>query len=234
VSLRAAAILVAAGRGERLGAALPKCLLEVQGSPLFVWALLPFLRVAAIQQIVVVGPPGHLRQVRAALKAANLADAVEDVVPGGRHRTDSVRAGLRRVRPSADVVAIHDGARPLVTADLIVRCLRTAAKHEAAVACEPSSDTLKQVEPRSMRVAATLNRSLVWRAGTPQAFQLDLIRRAYSAPLRDLENITDDCMLVERMGVAPVVVPAKSPNPKVTTPHDLLVVSALLAAKPRR
>lgn len=230
MSLRAAAIVVAAGRGERLGAALPKCLVEVHGSPLFIWALRPFLRVAAIKQIIVVGPPEHLKEVRAALDAASLADRVDAVVPGGEHRTESVRAGLRRVRAGLDVIAIHDGARPLVTADLIARCLRAAAKHGAAVACEPSPDTLKQVQPGRMRVSATLDRNLVWRAGTPQAFQADLIFRAY-ATRRDLRGVTDDCMLVERLGIAPVVVPAKSPNPKVTTPHDLIMVSALLETR---
>lgn len=229
MNLRAAAIVVAAGRGERLGASVPKCLVEVHGSPLFVWALRPFPRVAAIEQIIVVGPPGHLREVRAALKAAGLADRVDTVVAGGEHRTDSVRAGLRCVQAGLDVVAIHDGARPLVTADLIARCLRTAAKHGAAVACEPSPDTLKQVQPGRMTVSATLDRNLVWRAGTPQAFQTDLLRRAYAGG-RDLRDITDDCMLVERIGIAPVVVPAKSPNPKVTTPYDLVMVAALLGA----
>lgn len=230
MSLRAAAIIVAAGRGKRLGAPLPKCLVEVHGSPLFVWALRPFLRVTAIEQVILVGPSGHLKEVREMLKAAGLADKVDDVVSGGEHRTDSVRAGLRRVRPGVDVVAIHDGARPLVTAELIARCLRAAAKHGAAVACEVSSDTLKQVRPGTLTVAATLDRNLVWRAGTPQTFRTNIIRRAY-ATARDLQDVTDDCMLVERLGIAPVVVPAKSPNPKVTTQHDLRMVSALLAER---
>ncbi|MCX7599346.1 MAG: 2-C-methyl-D-erythritol 4-phosphate cytidylyltransferase, partial [Armatimonadetes bacterium] len=215
MSLRAAAIIVAAGRGERLGAAIPKCLVEVQGFPLFVWALRPFLRVAAIKQTIVVGPPGHLGKVQDALQAAGLAERVDAVVAGGQHRTDSVQAGLRRVGEDVSVVAIHDGARPLVTPELIVRCLRAAAKHGAAVACEPSLDTLKQAEPGTMKVTATLDRNIVWRAGTPQAFQTDIIRRAYAAS-RSLRDVTDDCMLVERLGVAPVIVPAKSPNPKVT------------------
>jgi len=229
MSPRAAAVVVAAGRGERLGAAVPKCFVEVNGWPLFVWATRPFSRVAAVGQIVVVVPKGQLRQARRALEAAGLAEAVTDVVAGGDHRTASVRAGLARVRPDVEVVAIHDGARPLVTPLLIRRCLTAAARHGAAVACEPSLDTLKQVGPGSMRVAATLDRNLIWRAGTPQAFRLDLIRRAYRAPLRELQGVTDDCMLVERLGIAPVIVAARSPNPKVTTPDDLAMVRALLS-----
>jgi 2-C-methyl-D-erythritol 4-phosphate cytidylyltransferase len=138
-----------------------------------------------------------------------------------------VLAGIAAVQPCAPaLIAIHDGARPLVTSHLISRCLGAACQHRAAIAAAPSSDTLKQV--RDGMVVSTLDRSSIWRAQTPQVFETELICEAYSRAGTEACHATDDAALVERLGVSPVIVDSDWTNVKITTPDDVIIAEALL------
>jgi 2-C-methyl-D-erythritol 4-phosphate cytidylyltransferase len=198
---------------------------------MFVWATLSFAEVEAVEQVVVVAPDGWEEMAREALGRAGVGDRVSDIVAGGGERPASVLAGLAAVKEDVELIAIHDGARPLVTAELIERCLAAAEEHGAALACAASSDTLKQVDGERQVVVATLDRRGIWQAQTPQVFQREIIAAAYERAGMAPEDVTDDCMLVEAMGIAPAVVESLTSNMKVTTAEDLAVAEALLRAR---
>lgn len=224
--MRAAAVIVAAGQGRRLGLDCPKCFAQVCERPLFIWSLLPFLRLPEVSLAVLVVPTGW---EAAAAEHVGRWERLKSlrIVAGGAERPLSVRAGLEAVCPEQpDIVAIHDGARPLATEDLVLRCLRAAAAHRAALAAASSTDTLKEVHDGV--VVRTLDRRSVWRAQTPQAFDTNLIWGAYHRALAEGWQATDDAVLVERLGVAPVIVESDWTNLKVTTPEHLVVAEALL------
>ncbi len=227
--MAAAAIIVAAGRGQRLGSDLPKCFVELAGKPLFAWSLQAFAAVPAVKWAALVVPEGFEEQASQATIALQSRMRIV-VTTGGAERPDSVLAGLRAVaRWSPDVVAIHDGARPLVTPELIARCITVARQVRAAIAAAPSTDTLKRVE--NGRIVETLDRSQVWRAQTPQVFETGLVAEAYELAMADGVAATDDAALVERLGVRPAVVESDWTNLKITVPVDLAVAEMLLRAR---
>jgi 2-C-methyl-D-erythritol 4-phosphate cytidylyltransferase len=165
---------------------------------------------------------------------ANQADVealVEDVAPearvvlGGARRRDSVRAGLGAL-PRCEYVVVHDGARPLVTPRMIEAALTGASEKDAAICAVPVSDTVKQVDNYGFS-RRTLDREGLWLAQTPQAFRLDLLLRAHAAYH---EDVTDDAMLIEHLGLPVRIVAGSIRNLKVTTPDDLVLAEALLAA----
>ncbi len=150
---------------------------------------------------------------------------------GGEERPESVRAGLAAVKEGAEVIAIQDGARPLLTVELIERCLAAAEKHGASLACAAATDTLKKVDSERRMVVATLDRREIWQAQTPQVFRREVITAAYERAGTVENGVTDDCMLVEAMGIEPAVVESLTCNMKVTTAEDLVVAEALLKAR---
>lgn len=194
-----------------------KPFLELRGVPLLVWALRPFLehpRVAAVAVALgkedSVSPPAWLADLDPRIR----------IVPGGVTRGDSVGAALEALPGSVDLVAVHDAARPLVTRDILDRCLEVVGVGRGAVAGWPAVDTLKEVDPKG-RIVATPDRARIWHAQTPQVFPRDLLveayRRAREAGLTD----TDDAALVERIGGEVVMVRGAPGNLKVTRPEDL-------------
>lgn len=222
---RFAAIVLAAGAGERLGAGVPKALVAVAGTPLVTHAV---ARVAAAgaDPIIVVAPPDALVDVTGALPDV----AVEvTVVAGGAQRADSVRAGLAHVPDGIGLVAVHDAARGLAPADLVARTVEAVAGDVVAAApALPVADTLKRVDGDT--VVATVDRSPLVAVQTPQVFRVDVLRAAHEGD----PDATDDLVLVER-AIADdrvtgrvVVVAGQALAMKVTRPDDLVVASALL------
>lgn len=209
--MKAAALLVAAGRGERLGAGRPKAFVALAGRPMLDWSL-DALRSAGLDDVVVVVPPGH-----------------PGGVPGGATRSASVRAGLAALAPGVDAVVVHDAARPLVEPELFERVLAALDSADAAVAAAPVADTVKEAGPDGV-VQQTLDRSRLWAIQTPQAFRREVLERALDVGDDVLAAATDDAWLVERAGGRVVVVEAPARNFKVTTPHDLDVAARLLSA----
>ncbi len=207
-----AALLLAAGSGERLGVGRPKAFVELAGRPMLEWSLVA-LAAAGVTDIVVALPPGVA------------APAGVRGVPGGASRSASVRAALAEV--SADVVLVHDAARPLVTPDVFARVADALADADCAIAAARVADTVKEADS-SGAVVATLDRSRLWAVQTPQAFRRDVLARALDVSDDVLARATDDAWLVERAGGSVRVVETSPANFKVTTPHDLRVAEMLL------
>lgn len=225
--MKAAAILLCAGKGQRLGAGVEKALVLLAGRPLFTWSLETLERSPLVEGIVMVGPVTKLRH---ALAATGLAAAkVVAWTEGGKERQHSVARGLHVLPAEFTHVAVHDSARALVSADLVGRVLLDAREHGAALAALPLDDTLKR--GTLTHVEATVPRGSLWRAQTPQAFRRDWIAAAH-AEARG--TATDDAALVEALGHPVRLTTGEPLNFKITTPQDLALAEAWLTAHPVR
>ncbi|MFN2613253.1 MAG: 2-C-methyl-D-erythritol 4-phosphate cytidylyltransferase [Actinomycetota bacterium] len=208
--MRAAGVIVAAGRGERLGMDVPKAFARVAGKPMLDWSL-GAMRSVFGDDLVVVLPPDAARA---------RIDAM--VVDGGATRQESVRRSLDRVS-GFDAVVVHDAARPCVTTQLIECVLAALADADAVICAVPVADTLKRAD------GTTVAREGLLRAQTPQAFRLDALRRAHERAAAEGFEATDDAQLVERYGGTIAIVPGDEHNIKVTTKEDIAVAEALLS-----
>lgn len=213
------ALILAAGRGERLGAGAPKALIELAGRPLVQWSIDAMGEVQGIEEIVLALPPGT--------QAPNGVTAVD----GGAVRSDSVRRALAAAGPG-DPVIVHDAARPLVTGAIVQAVLEALAADsgaQAAIAAAPVADTVKRVSGGA--VSETLDRSSLWAVQTPQAFRRAALERALEVPEEVLAEATDDAWLIEREGGRVIVVRTTEENLKITTPLDVELAGALLARR---
>ncbi len=221
--MNAAAIIVAGGSGQRMEGAAGghrKQYMELEGQPVLLWAILPFLRHPAIGRVIVVLPEDDIDD-----PPTWLIDNRVTLVAGGRERRDSVWNGLRSVPDEADVVLIHDGARPFVSAALIDRVL-SAASTNATVPAIPATDTIKEVDADGF-VSRTPDRSSLWHAQTPQGFPRTLLVGAYERAIRQGWSPTDEAAVCERAGI-PVRLVAGSPdNLKITRAFDLEIAGML-------
>jgi 2-C-methyl-D-erythritol 4-phosphate cytidylyltransferase len=219
-------IVVAAGRGTRLGGETPKQFLSIGGVPMVLRALRPFTSHPEVAHVALVLPPDQ-----AAHPPAFLRDALGPglaVVAGGEERAASVAAGLRALGPECRTVLVHDAARPFVERPVIDAVIGHARAGEGALAAVRVSDTLKEADAADgSRVHRTVARDGLWRAQTPQGFPRAVLERAYAAAAA---GATDDAALVERLGVTVRLVPDSPRNLKVTTADDL-VLAELLAGR---
>ena len=215
------AILVAAGRGRRLGA-VPKPFLTLGGRTVLERALHAVVDPAEVHAAVVVAPPDHVAAARTLTAAFPKVSAV---VPGGEERQESVAAGLAVVT-QAEWVVVHDAARPLASADLVRRVLRAARETGAATAALPARDTVKVVTEGTVR--QTLDRETIWLTQTPQAFRASLLREVHERARRAGVRATDDAALVEAFGGTVRVAEGEVLNLKVTTPEDLALAEAVV------
>jgi 2-C-methyl-D-erythritol 4-phosphate cytidylyltransferase len=217
----AVALIVAAGRGERLGSDRPKAFVTLGGRTILQWSIEALRSVAQVEQIVVALPPDALSE----------APSGTIGVAGGAVRSASVREALR-VCPSGDPVVVHDAARPLAPARLFERALEQLERSgaDAVIAAAPVSDTIKEVGADGRTVARTLERARLWAVQTPQVFRRDALERALmGASDAMLAGATDDAWLVEQAGGAVEVVESSPANLKITTPTDLTLAELLLA-----
>ena len=223
------AIIPAAGVGRRMGGVVEKQFLQLRGIPILAHTLKVFDQSPEVDGIVLVVAPQQRQVLDTEVINPHPCEKLLGIIDGGPERQDSVANGLRAIPPESDLVVIHDGVRPLVSVDLVALVLDAARRHGAAIAAIPAGDTVKQVEDQ--RVVTTLQRETIWLAQTPQAFRVDLLRRAYQKAASDRIVLTDDAALVERIGVAVHLVRGSSENIKVTTPSDLVVAEAILAQR---
>ncbi|MBI5289440.1 MAG: 2-C-methyl-D-erythritol 4-phosphate cytidylyltransferase [Chloroflexi bacterium] len=224
----ACGIVVAAGRSERMGG-VDKVFAQLAGRPLLAWTLAAFKRCDAIDGIVVVASEVSLQRMYEFVREWRFDAKVKAVVPGGATRQESVRAGLDAAGSAAiasAIVAVHDGARPLVTPDIIARGVALARETGAALCAVPARDTVKQVEGDPPVVTGTPAREGLWLAQTPQCFDRELLLKAH----REAGNTpaTDDAALVEALGHAVTVYEGAWSNFKVTTQEDMIIAEALL------
>ena len=212
-------LIVAAGSGSRLGRGEPKALVPLAGRPMLSWALDAFVPLS-FAQTVVTTPPDRGEEF------SRVAGARARVVAGGQTRSDSVRLGFEALAaPDGDIVAIHDAARPFVTAEEIGAVLRAAEKTGAAIAATPVVDTMKRTS--SGLIVETVDRNGLFGAATPQAFRVEVLRRAMATG----GEATDEAALCERLGIPVAVVPVSRLCFKITTPEDLELAEAILARK---
>ncbi len=224
-----AAIIVAAGRGERLGGEQPKQLMDLGGRTLLQRSVAAFDTHAAIGALVVVLPPEFVAD------GASLVGTTSRPcrwVAGGARRQDSVRLGLAAVPADADLVLVHDAARPFVSRDLIDRVIERAQATGAAVPAVQALDTIKRVRPGTDLVAETVARDEIWLAQTPQGFRRPVLEAAVALGASGVDA-TDEAMLAERAGHVVAVVSGEAQNIKITTPEDLARARAALAPAPR-
>lgn len=226
MTARAAVVVPAAGSGRRMGG-VRKAYLELAGEPILVHALRPFLAHPAVGAVVVALPPEDVAHPPAWLTAL---DPRIRVVAGGEERGDSVRSGLAAVPEDAELVLVHDAARPLVDRGVIDRVLAAAARGVGAVPGIPVADTIKTVDA-SGEVTGTLDRGTLRAVQTPQAFPRELLVRAYEEAAAAGVRATDCAALVERAGGRVVVVDGSPENFKVTTPEDARRAAAILAER---
>ncbi len=232
--MQVAALLMAAGRGERMGAERPKCFVPLAGRPLLLHSLATFARLVPVPQLVLVVPQGWEQETATLCQGVRLPHSPL-IIAGGLERTESVRAGLEALAGlPPDLVAIHDAARPLVSRATIQQTLSAAAEVGAALAATPLTDTLKRAGD-DLRVTETPSRHGLWRAQTPQAFRYELICEAHRRAREHDLAATDDAMLVEALGCPVRLCPDSAYNIKVTTPEDLTVAERLLrgSSEPR-
>jgi 2-C-methyl-D-erythritol 4-phosphate cytidylyltransferase len=223
------ALIPAAGRGARYGGDLPKQYLALGGTTMLEHAIAALLADTRIDRVVVVVAADDAR-----IDALRLDARVRIARVGGASRAASVRAGLDALRDLAaddDWVLVHDAARPCLSSrDLAALIDQVAADAVGGLLAQPLADTLKRGE--GGRVAATLDRSGLWRAATPQMFRIEVLRRALDAP-GVLETATDEASAVEQIGLAPLLVACQATNLKVTTADDLPLACAILGLQGR-
>ena len=221
------AIVVAAGKGTRLGAGRPKQFLELGGVPVIVHTLKQFERSQKISEVITVLPAEETAGFESLAQQFQLAKA-KHAVAGGATRAQSVRNGLKAIR-EAEIVAVHDGVRPFVTPDEIDQVVAASTETGAAVLTARVADTIKRV--RGARIIETITRAELQRALTPQCFRFDILKRAYET-LDELEStgleITDESLLVEQLGIEIVAVEGSARNIKITNAEDLAFGEAIL------
>ena len=224
---RCAAVIVAAGSSERMGS--DKLTAQLGGMPVLARTLRAFENCALITEIVVVTRADRIEEIAALCKEYGISKASK-VLSGGATRVESALVGVSEVDSRRGLIAIHDGARPLVSCELIERTVLAAKEHYAAVPVIPSTDTLKAVDGKGF-VVGTVDRATTFRVQTPQVFKADFIKGALTKAMEKNLPLTDDCSAVEMMGVRTVTVPGDEDNIKLTTPRDMVLAEALLKAR---
>ena len=216
------AVIVAAGNASRMGG-IDKVMAQLGGEPMIVRTARAFQESNVIREIVIVTRPDLIEKIKELCAGF---DKVKAVVAGGADRAESVNNGLKALSAKVRLAAVHDGARPLITQEVIDRAVRTAHTYAAAAPGVPVKDTVKIV--RGGVVESTPDRSTLQAIQTPQVFDYDLLKSALKKAKDDHAAITDDCSAVERMGMAVRIVEGDERNIKVTTPMDLQIAELLL------
>ena len=223
---RCGAVIVAAGSASRMGG-IDKVMAPLGGEPMIVKTVRTFQNCEAIAEIIIVTRQDLIAPIQ---ELCREMDKVRAVVTGGASRQESVWLGLNAFSEKIQLAAVHDGARPLISWELIDRTVRAANSYGAAAPAIPVKDTIK-VE-RSGLVESTPDRSRLRAVQTPQVFDFDLLRGALQKAREDGAEVTDDCSAVERLGMKIRLVEGEERNLKVTTPLDLKIAELLLEEKP--
>lgn len=223
------AIIVAAGRGVRMGLAVKKQYAELSGRPILSLSLSAFAGHPQVDRLVLVAPEEDFPFIRESVLPLVTPEKPISLAPGGAERQDSVYSGLEKLSPDCETVCVHDGVRPFVSHELISACIAAARAHGAAVAAVPASDTIKSADEEGF-VSGTLDRGALWLIQTPQAFRASLLRAAHEKAREKGLRATDDAALAEASGVRVKLVPGSRRNIKITTPEDLVLARAIIDA----
>ena len=218
------AIIVAAGKSERMGAGTDKAFLSLVNKPVVAWSLLAFERCPDIDRIVLVVRKDQQVAAKAVCQMFGISK-LQSIVAGGAKRQESGQAGFKACDIDTRFVVIHDGARPCVTSDLISEVVKSVKRTPAVTVGRRITDTVKRVE-KGTTVTATEDRDKLWAVQTPQAFQMKTLRAAFKA-LGERE-VTDECQAVELSGESVKILESRQPNFKITTVEDLQIAGAIL------
>lgn len=210
-----AVVIVAAGSSRRMG--FDKLMADLWGRPVLAHSIEAFAKVSSTSEIIVVTDDDRYQ---GSLKCLNDLPVPISRVDGGAERHHSVSNGLEAIRHGSDYVAVHDGARPLVTKQAVEASLSSAAQHGAAACAHPITETIKRAN-ESQFVTGSVDRTNLWAMETPQTFRLDLLRRAYSEVLASGLLVTDEVSAMDAIGIPTHLVMNQSDNPKITYPSDL-------------
>ena len=220
------AIILAAGKSERLGAGTDKAFLSLGSKPVVAWSLLAFERCADIDSIILVVRKDQLVAAKALARMFGISKLAA-VVPGGTKRQDSVAAALKELDVDARLVVLHDGTRPCVTAETVSEVVKLARRTGAAVTGRRIWDTVKFVE-KGTTVTRTEDRTKLWAVQTPQAFSVQLIKRAYAEVAKNAAEVADDAQAVELLGETVRIYETEKPNFKIVTAEDLQIAAAVV------
>ena len=221
------AVIVAAGSGERMGK--DKIMLDLGGTPVIARTIAPFQNSEYIDEIIVVTRGENLIPVSDICSSCGFSK-VKSVIEGGATRTESALAGVSAVSPKSELIAIHDGARPFVTEDLIKSVISCAAVNMAAVPAIKSADTVRIVDDKGV-IAYSPDRDYVVSIQTPQVFDADIIKGALSSAVNNNLSLTDDSSAAQRMGVKIHTVEGVADNFKLTVPDDFTKAAAVLKSR---
>jgi len=225
--MKIVALILAAGRGRRMGTAKKKPYLLLGGKPVVYHALFEFERSPLIDEIVLIVGEEEVAYARSSLVDAFQFRKVSTVVAGGLKRQDSVWEGLRAIKGDGDGVMVHDGGRPFLSQAILQKTGRAMESSGAAIVAVPVKDTIKTVSPQR-EVLTTLDRNTLWAIQTPQAFRRDILEKAFKKAIGDRFYATDDAALVERLGEKVAIVEGSYENIKITTPEDLVLGETIL------
>jgi 2-C-methyl-D-erythritol 4-phosphate cytidylyltransferase len=220
------ALIVAAGKGTRMGRSTPKPFIQLAGIPILTHSLKTFDKSKRIDQIVLVVAEDQIDYCQSHVVAPGKIQKPVIFVAGGERRQDSVFKGLNRIADHQGIVLIHDGARPLVTLELIEACVNGAQKWSACIPGVEPADTLKEIDKAGF-VFRTAPRQLLRQVQTPQAFDLELVRKAHDEARKNNWSVTDDAAMVEHMGHKVRIIAGEITNLKITTSTDLVLAEAL-------
>ena len=230
VAGKVVAVVPAGGTGKRMGAGTPKQFLMLDGVPLMLHALRVLDRAPGVAEVVLVVPKEERDRALSEVVERYGLKKVLKVVPGGATRQESVRHGLNEVDKDVEIVVVHDAVRPFITEDRIERSIEAARQHGGAIVAVPMKDTPKQAGPDRL-IQRTLDRTELWLAQTPQTFRRALVVEAYQKAAIAHVHATDDAALVERLGHKVAIVEGSWENIKITTPEDMILAEAILAAR---
>ena len=222
------AILLGGGSGRRMESQVNKIFLPLRGIPAIIRSLAPFTGLCA--GAVVVAAEQEIEDMQAILHRYGMDRFVRAVVPGGKERQDSVRSGLNALPEDAECVLIHDGARALVTENVITRAIESVEKRGSGIASIPAVDTIKRANPDGL-VIETPARSTLYAMQTPQAFRVEIIRKAHEIAEKDGFLGTDDASLLEHAGMPVYLSAGDRENLKLTTPTDLRLAEVILQVR---
>lgn len=220
------AIVVAGGKSERMGKGVDKSFLSLGSKPVVVYSLLAFERCADIEEVILVVRPERVESARSITQMFG-CNKVRKIVGGGQQRQISVMKGLEQVEENVEIVVVHDGARPCVTAELISETVRNAQKHGSGVAALKITDTVKEVR-QGLTISRTVDRTNLWTVQTPQAFRRELLVKAMDFVKKKKLAVTDEASAVERVCKDVRLVVSTPFNVKITTPDDLVLAAALM------
>ena len=223
--MKVGAIIAAAGFGRRMKSDRPKQLLALNGTPIIIHTIRKFDLSPVVDYVIVTATRESVEEVRELVRSAGFKKSIT-VVEGGERRQDSVLAGLQHLQRGTDVVAVHDGVRPFVSAEDIENVVRQAERTGAAILGVPIVDTVKHVEKDFIQ--STLTREHLVLAQTPQVFRIDVLKEAFDRSQKDEYYGTDESSLVERLGHPVAVVRGSERNIKITRPTDLTLARAFL------